>query len=538
MHGRADAGRRRSRRPASRPRRSCRPSRSTAASASPAASTSTTTNCRAAADGRPLNERPGADTVSRALPGCRRIGDERFFLVGAPLRTARAVRHARASGESRPGALRRRRRDRRSRAGPAARGARRPRPPPRWWSAPPITARPSASTARSATAFSSTTRRCGCRWSCAAPACRAARRGRATCRWSTSRRRSPRWRARRLRARRRVADAGAGAGAHRCHAPALRRVVRAAARFRVGGPPDRARRAVEVHRRAEARAVRHRARPRRVGQPDLASSPTRSAAWTAEADRVGGAPAEPRRSPRAGAGRRGAASLAWLSSAARGAPERGTATGSQGPHRAGVAAGHGHLRRGARRRADRRPSRPSSRDDPANPQAHLRLGYAEIERGRCAAGRAAPASRARRRHAVRRRRPWPGRLPRAAPAICRRPRGAAGSRAAAEPGNPVVAANLGSWRWRRDAVGRPSPSCEPPWQPIPICCEARFALARALAATGDRAGAAAEAATLLGQLPPDAPQRAEVSGYSTRSVEVGGHRLAIHLGRTPSICVI
>jgi cytochrome c-type biogenesis protein CcmH/NrfG len=44
----------------------------------------------------------------------------------------------------------------------------------------------------------------------------------------------------------------------------------------------------------------------------------------------------------------------------------------------------------------------------------------------------------------------------------------------------------------------------------PGLLEARFALARALARSGDRRGAAAEAATLLGQLPPDAPQRAEV----------------------------
>ena len=45
----------------------------------------------------------------------------------------------------------------------------------------------------------------------------------------------------------------------------------------------------------------------------------------------------------------------------------------------------------------------------------------------------------------------------------------------------------------------------------PQLLEARFSLARALALTGDRAGALAEAERLFGQLPLDAPQRAEVT---------------------------
>ena len=47
----------------------------------------------------------------------------------------------------------------------------------------------------------------------------------------------------------------------------LRRVIRAALRFRMGGPALGPQRRVEVHLRAEARVVRHQRRPARAGQP-------------------------------------------------------------------------------------------------------------------------------------------------------------------------------------------------------------------------------------------------------------------------------
>ena len=148
-------------------------------------------------------------------------------------------------------------------------------------------------------------------------------------------------------------------------------------------------------------------------------------------------------------------------------------------------------------------------DDPANPQAHLRLGYAEIERGRC--DRAEPHLRTA----------LAARLPSAdaglALADCRRrANDVAGAVAALEaaralePGNPVVEANLGlmalagndtatAIRWLQSALEKD-----------PTLLEARFALARALGRAGRRAEAAAQARMLLAQLPPDAPQRHEV----------------------------
>ena len=149
------------------------------------------------------------------------------------------------------------------------------------------------------------------------------------------------------------------------------------------------------------------------------------------------------------------------------------------------------------------------KDDPGNPQAHLRLGYAEAERGRC--DRAEPHLRAA----------LAARLPSAdaglALADCRSrandAKGAGQALEAAralEPGNPVVEANLGllalsandtaaAIRWLQAALATD-----------PTLLEARFALARALGRAGRRAEAITEARTLLDQLPPDAPQRREV----------------------------
>ncbi len=148
-------------------------------------------------------------------------------------------------------------------------------------------------------------------------------------------------------------------------------------------------------------------------------------------------------------------------------------------------------------------------DDPANPQALLRLGYAELDRGRC--DRAEPPLQ----------KALASGLPSAdgglALAECRRRAGdfAGAARAlesarSLEPGNPVVEANLGllalarddsatAIRWLESAVSRDL-----------SLLEARFALARAYGRAGRRQEAASQAQTLLDQLAPDAPQRREV----------------------------
>ncbi len=149
------------------------------------------------------------------------------------------------------------------------------------------------------------------------------------------------------------------------------------------------------------------------------------------------------------------------------------------------------------------------KDDPANPQAHLRLGYAEIERNRC--DRAVPHLRAA----------LSARLPSAdaglALADCRsRANDAKGAlealeaAQALEPGNPVVEANLGLLALSRDDVATAIRWLQSSLKRDPALLEARFALARALGRAGRRQEAAAEARTLLSQLPLEAPQRREV----------------------------
>ena len=149
------------------------------------------------------------------------------------------------------------------------------------------------------------------------------------------------------------------------------------------------------------------------------------------------------------------------------------------------------------------------KEDPANPQAHLRLGYAELEAGRC--DRAEPHFRTA----------LTARLPSADAGLgladCRLrvkdTRGATQALEAAralEPGNPVVDANLGLM-----ALARNDPEGAVKWLHSalardPGLLEARFALVRALGRLGRRDEAASEARRLLSQLPPDAPQRPEV----------------------------
>ena len=149
------------------------------------------------------------------------------------------------------------------------------------------------------------------------------------------------------------------------------------------------------------------------------------------------------------------------------------------------------------------------RDDPGNPQAHLRLGFAELERGRCVD--AEPHLRAALAAAV------PSADAGLGLADCRgRVGDVAGAAAAlaaarvAEPGNPVVTANLGILAVQQGRLRDGIALLREALQRDPQLLEARFVLARALAITGDRGGALAEAERLFGQLPANAPQRPEV----------------------------
>jgi Flp pilus assembly protein TadD len=148
-------------------------------------------------------------------------------------------------------------------------------------------------------------------------------------------------------------------------------------------------------------------------------------------------------------------------------------------------------------------------DEPANPQAHLRLGYLLAESARC--GEAEPHFRAVIAAAT------PTADAHLGLAGCLAQRGASGDAAALlgqalalEPDNPVVVANQGVLL---SDAGRPA-------QAVPLLrreveldagfLRARFALAVALARAGQRAEAELEARALLGRLPQAAPQRGEV----------------------------
>jgi choline-sulfatase len=149
------------------------------------------------------------------------------------------------------------------------------------------------------------------------------------------------------------------------------------------------------------------------------------------------------------------------------------------------------------------------KDDPDNPQAHLRLGYAQIERGRC------PEAEPHLRAAI------DAQIPSADAALglaqCRgQANDVAGAQRAleiaraVEPGNPIVEANLGMLALARDDAKSAIPFLQSALSRDPGLLEARFNLARALARAGRRADALKEAQTLLGQLPQNAPQRGEV----------------------------
>jgi Flp pilus assembly protein TadD len=149
------------------------------------------------------------------------------------------------------------------------------------------------------------------------------------------------------------------------------------------------------------------------------------------------------------------------------------------------------------------------REDPHNPQAHQRLGFRLAESDRCAA--------AERHFAEAIASGLPSADPHLGLAMCLAQRGAAGEALATlrdalrvEPGNPVVEANVGLIELER---GRAAEAIAPLRRALaldPDLHQARFALSRALARTGDRNGALREATDLLARLPATAPQRSEL----------------------------
>jgi choline-sulfatase len=147
--------------------------------------------------------------------------------------------------------------------------------------------------------------------------------------------------------------------------------------------------------------------------------------------------------------------------------------------------------------------------DDDNVQAHLRLGFLMADTGRCqAAERHFAAAIA-------------GGLPSADAhlglARCQVARGASSDALTTfrdarrvEPGNPVVEANIGLLELEAGHVEPAIKSLRDALDDDPNLHQARFALARALARNGQRAPALAEATDLLRRLPAGAPQRAEV----------------------------
>lgn len=147
--------------------------------------------------------------------------------------------------------------------------------------------------------------------------------------------------------------------------------------------------------------------------------------------------------------------------------------------------------------------------DPGNPQAHLRLGYALQETSRC--GEAIPHFQRAIAGKIPGADPWLG-LAGCETAARRIPAAIRALEAAnqAEPGNPVVIANLGVLL---SDAGRPAdgvPHLQRALQIDPALLEARFHLAVAFARLQRRDEAAHEARELLRRLPPNAPQRGEV----------------------------
>jgi choline-sulfatase len=148
-------------------------------------------------------------------------------------------------------------------------------------------------------------------------------------------------------------------------------------------------------------------------------------------------------------------------------------------------------------------------EDPANPLAHLRMGYTLLETDRCADAvkhfTAAIAAK------------YPSADPHMGLAACHARRKDFKTAAqvlreadAVEPGNPVVLGNLGLML----SDGGDPAAAIPPFNRAltidPDLHQARFGLAIAFARAGRRPEAAAQAQELLRRLPAGAPQRPEV----------------------------
>ncbi|MBL8138713.1 MAG: sulfatase-like hydrolase/transferase [Acidobacteria bacterium] len=149
-------------------------------------------------------------------------------------------------------------------------------------------------------------------------------------------------------------------------------------------------------------------------------------------------------------------------------------------------------------------------DDPGNPQAALRLGYARANRGDCTG--AMPYFR----QAIAAAMPTAdahlglagclsaaGRVPEALRVL--------DAAAVVEPGNPVVLANQGLLRSEGRTPGSAVPYLEQALARDPDLHQARFTLALVYARAGNRAAGLREATALLDRLPPGAPQRPEVA---------------------------
>jgi Flp pilus assembly protein TadD len=147
--------------------------------------------------------------------------------------------------------------------------------------------------------------------------------------------------------------------------------------------------------------------------------------------------------------------------------------------------------------------------DPRNSQAHLRLGYAYVQRGDCT--RAVPELTAAATAGL------PTADAHLGLAMCLGQQNdlAGAERALAEarrrePDNPVITANIGILQAARGQYAAAIESLSAALARDPALDEARFNLALAYAKAGRRPEAAATARALLSRLPPNAGPRAEV----------------------------